>query len=134
MSEPRMAWIAEDPASKAVMELARKVADTSTTLLITGESGTGKDHLARLIHELSPRRDSPYLKIDCASLPQELVESELFGHERGAFTGAVERKLGRLEMAIEDVRSHHSANDHQTLTPLETKLARINEALTRLSA
>jgi two-component system response regulator AtoC len=99
MSEPRMAWIAEDPASQAVMALAGKVAETSTTLLITGESGTGKDHLARLIHELSPRRDAPYLKIDCASLPQELVESELFGHERGAFTGAVERKLGRLEMA-----------------------------------
>ncbi len=99
MSEPRMAWIAEDPASQAVMTLAGKVAETSTTLLITGESGTGKDHLARLIHELSFRRDAPYLKIDCASLPQELVESELFGHERGAFTGAVERKLGRLEMA-----------------------------------
>src|ERR1700688_598180 len=99
MNEPRMAWIAEDPASQRVVELARKVAETSTTLLITGESGTGKDQLARLIHELSPRRDAPYLKIDCASLPQELVESELFGHERGAFTGAVERKLGRLEMA-----------------------------------
>ena len=99
MNEPRMPWIAEDPASKAVFELARKVADTSTTLLITGESGTGKDHLARLIHELGARRDAPFLKIDCASLPQELVESELFGHERGAFTGAVERKLGRLEMA-----------------------------------
>src|SRR6266702_4456357 len=98
MSEPRMPWIAEDPASKAVVELARKVAETSTTLLITGESGTGKDHLARLIHELGPRRDAPYLKIDCASLPPQLVESELFGHERGAFTGAVERKLGRFEL------------------------------------
>jgi DNA-binding NtrC family response regulator len=92
-------WIAHDPASEHVLELARKVAETSTTILITGESGTGKDQLARLIHELSPRRDAPYLKIDCASLPQELVESELFGHERGAFTGAVERKMGRLEMA-----------------------------------
>src|SRR5712692_9237414 len=99
MSETRMPWIAEDPASKAVVELAGNVAATSTTLLITGESGTGKDLLARLIHELSPRRDAPYLKIDCASLPQELVESELFGHERGAFTGAIERKLGRLELA-----------------------------------
>src|SRR6202022_2678809 len=98
MSEPRMAWIAEDPASKAIVELARKVAETSTTLLITGESGTGKDHLARLIHELGPRRDAPFLKIDCASLPPQLVESELFGHERGAFTGAVERKLGRFEL------------------------------------
>jgi two-component system, NtrC family, response regulator AtoC len=92
-------WVAEDPASQHVLEIARKVAETSTTILITGESGTGKDQLARLIHELGPRRDAPYLKIDCASLPQELVESELFGHERGAFTGAVERKLGRLEMA-----------------------------------
>jgi DNA-binding NtrC family response regulator len=92
-------WIARNPASEHVLELARKVAETSTTILITGESGTGKDQLARLIHELSPRRDAPYLKIDCASLPQELVESELFGHERGAFTGAVERKMGRLEMA-----------------------------------
>jgi two-component system, NtrC family, response regulator AtoC len=92
-------WIGHDPASQHVLEMARKVAETSTTILITGESGTGKDQLARLIHELGPRRDAPYLKIDCASLPQELVESELFGHERGAFTGAVERKLGRLEMA-----------------------------------
>jgi DNA-binding NtrC family response regulator len=98
VSEPPI-WIAQDPASQHVLEMARKVAETSTTILITGESGTGKDQLARLIHELGPRRDAPYLKIDCASLPQELVESELFGHERGAFTGAVERKLGRLEMA-----------------------------------
>src|SRR6202521_3707600 len=98
MSEPRMAWIAEDPASKAIVELARKVAETSTTLLITGESGTGKDQLARWIHELGRRRDAPFLKIDCASLPAQLVESELFGHERGAFTGAVERKLGRFEL------------------------------------
>src|SRR4029077_1827961 len=68
------------------------------TLLIVGESGTGKDHLARFIHELGPRRDAPFLKIDCASLPPSLVESELFGHEKGAFTGAVERKLGRFEL------------------------------------
>ncbi len=99
MTEARLSFVAHDPASLGVLELARKVAETSTTVLITGESGTGKDHLARLVHELSARRDAPYLKIDCASLPQELVESELFGHERGAFTGAVERKLGRLELA-----------------------------------
>ncbi len=127
MSEARMAWIAEDPASKAVVELARKVADTSTTLLITGESGTGKDHLARLIHELGPRRDAPYLKIDCASLPQELVESELFGHERGAFTGAVERKLGRLEMAqggtivLDEVAALSPATQSKLLRVLEER-------------
>jgi len=98
MTAERLPWIAEDPASLRLLELAKKVAAAPTTLLITGESGTGKDHLARLVHELGPRRDAPYLKIDCASLPPQLVESELFGHERGAFTGAVERKLGRFEL------------------------------------
>jgi DNA-binding NtrC family response regulator len=98
MTSERLPWISEDPASLRLLELAQKVADVPTTLLITGESGAGKDHLARLIHELGPRRDAPYLKIDCASLPPQLVESELFGHERGAFTGAVERKLGRFEL------------------------------------
>jgi DNA-binding NtrC family response regulator len=98
MASERLPWIAEDPASLRLLELAEKVAAAPATLLITGESGTGKDHLARLVHELGPRRDAPFLKIDCASLPPQLVESELFGHERGAFTGAVERKLGRLEL------------------------------------
>jgi len=127
MNGTRMAWIAEDPASKAVLDLARKVAETSTTLLITGESGTGKDHLARLIHELGPRRDAPFLKIDCASLPQELVESELFGHERGAFTGAVERKLGRLEMAgagtivLDEVAALSPATQSKLLRVLEER-------------
>jgi DNA-binding NtrC family response regulator len=99
MSEARVEWVAEDPAARRVLELAERVAQASTTLLITGESGTGKDHLARYIHQSSPRRDGPYQKIDCASLPPDLVESELFGHERGAFTGAVETKRGRMEVA-----------------------------------
>ena len=92
-------WIGASPAAHHIVELAEKTADTNTTLLITGESGTGKDQLARLIHELGPRRNAPLLKIDCASLPAELVESELFGHERGAFTGAESRKPGRFELA-----------------------------------
>ena len=120
-------WIAHDPASQHVLEIAGKVAETSTTLLITGESGTGKDQLARLIHERSPRRDAPYLKIDCASLPQELVESELFGHERGAFTGAGERKLGRLEMAgagtivLDEVAALSTATQAKLLRVLEER-------------
>jgi two-component system, NtrC family, response regulator AtoC len=96
---PTAIWVASDVASLNVLETGRKLAETATTLLITGESGTGKDQLARWIHDHGPRRDAPFLKIDCASLPSELVESELFGHERGAFTGAVARKPGRLEMA-----------------------------------
>ena len=98
MTAERLPWVCIDPASQRLLELAQKVAPAPTTLLISGESGTGKDYLARLIHELGPRRDAPFLKIDCASLPPFLVESELFGHERGAFTGAVERKLGRFEL------------------------------------
>ncbi len=92
-------WVGEDPQSKKVLEIARKVAATPSTLLIRGESGTGKDLLAQIIHYLSPAREAPFLKIDCASLPPELLESELFGHERGAFTGATEQKRGRLELA-----------------------------------
>jgi two-component system, NtrC family, response regulator AtoC len=98
MTSERLPWIAADPATSRLFELAQKVAAAPTTLLITGESGTGKDHLARAIHEIGPRRDAPFLKIDCASLPPQLVESELFGHEKGSFTGAVERKLGRFEL------------------------------------
>jgi len=98
MTTERLPWIAEDSASLRLLELAEKVAVAPTTLLITGESGAGKDLVARLVHELGPRRDAPFLKIDCANLPPQLVESELFGHERGAFTGAVERKLGRFEL------------------------------------
>ena len=99
MSAANILWVAADAASLRVLEIAEKLSDTATTVLITGESGAGKDQLARWIHERGGRRDAPFLKIDCASLPSELVESELFGHERGAFTGAVARKPGRLELA-----------------------------------
>ncbi len=127
MSTERLPWIAQDPASLQLLELAQKVADAPTTLLITGESGTGKDHFARLIHELGPRRDAPFLKIDCASLPPQLVESELFGHERGAFTGAVERKLGRLELAgggtivLDEVAALSPAGQAKLLRVLQEK-------------
>jgi DNA-binding NtrC family response regulator len=120
-------WVTADPASAAVFELARRVAQTATTALIVGESGTGKDQLARAIHHMSPRRDAPLLKIDCASVPQELVESELFGHERGAFTGAVERKRGRLEMAaggtiaLDEVAALSMATQSKLLRVLEER-------------
>jgi len=127
MSAERLPWIAADPASQRVLELAEKVAPAPTTLLITGESGSGKDYLARVIHELGPRRDAPFLKIDCASLPPLLVESELFGHERGAFTGAVERKLGRFELGgagtivLDEVAALSSAAQSKLLRVLQER-------------
>lgn len=92
-------WVGEDPASERILELACKLAATPSTLLIAGESGTGKDLLAGIIHYLGPNRSEPLLKIDCSTLPEALIESELFGHERGAFTGATSVKKGRLELA-----------------------------------
>ena len=92
-------WIARDPASVEILRTVDKVKDTASTLLIQGESGTGKDLLASLIHYSSLRRDEPFLRIDCSSIPTELLESELFGYEKGAFTGAYARKFGKLEFA-----------------------------------
>jgi two-component system response regulator AtoC len=82
-----------------VAELIDRVAATASNVLVLGESGTGKDATARLIHDRSPRRDCPFVKIDCSALPEDLLESELFGYEKGAFTGAAELKPGRLEAA-----------------------------------
>jgi transcriptional regulator with PAS, ATPase and Fis domain len=87
------------PAMQRITELVERVAQTDTSVLLLGESGTGKDVLARLIHEMSPRRDKPFVKIDGAALPEDLFESELFGFEKGAFTGASEAKPGRFEAA-----------------------------------
>ena len=78
-----------------------QVAETDATVLILGETGTGKELFARAVHDLSPRKDRPLVKINCAALPPTLIESELFGHEKGSFTGALSRKIGRFELADE---------------------------------
>jgi formate hydrogenlyase transcriptional activator len=91
--------VGNSPALKRVLDYAAIVADTDSTVLITGETGTGKERIARLIHGMSRRRDRNFIKLNCAAIPTGLLESELFGHEKGAFTGAVSQKLGRLELA-----------------------------------
>jgi formate hydrogenlyase transcriptional activator len=82
-----------------VMDLVQKVAPTSTTVMIYGETGTGKELIANAIHEMSPRKKRSLIKVNCAAIPEDLIESELFGHERGAFTGAYERRIGMFELA-----------------------------------
>ena len=91
--------VGRSPAMRRVYEIVRQIADTTATVLITGESGTGKELIARAIHRQGGRRDRPFVAVNCAALPAELLESELFGHERGAFTGAHARRLGKFEMA-----------------------------------
>ena len=91
--------IGRSPQWKDVLAQAARVAQTETTVLLTGESGTGKEVVARFIHQGSPRKNGPFVAINCAALPDQLLESELFGHERGAFTGAVSAKPGRIEQA-----------------------------------
>lgn len=81
------------------MALVKQVAKTDATVLVTGETGTGKELIARAIHQLSPRKDKTLVKLNCATIPENLAESELFGHEKGAFTGAIARKIGRFELA-----------------------------------
>jgi len=108
---------------KKVLQNVEKVSSTEATVLILGETGTGKELIARAIHSVSPRAERPLVKVNCAALPKNLVESELFGHEKGAFTGAVSQKIGRFELAnggtifLDEIGDLHSS--------LQTKLLRV---------
>ncbi len=92
-------YLAESPAMKEIVERIRLVAPAATTVLVRGETGTGKEGLARMVHEFSPRFNAPFVAVNLGSIPEGLIESELFGHERGAFTGANRRRPGRFEQA-----------------------------------
>jgi transcriptional regulator with GAF, ATPase, and Fis domain len=91
--------VGSSPALQKVLDRVNRVAPTDASVLIWGETGTGKELIARAIHSTSARADKPFIKINCAALPAGLVESELFGHERGAFSGAIQRRIGRFELA-----------------------------------
>ena len=91
--------LGEDRSLQEITLAIQKAAPTDATVLITGESGTGKELFARAIHQLSPRKDAPFVAVNCAAIPEPLLENELFGHEKGAFTGALNRKLGKFELA-----------------------------------
>jgi DNA-binding NtrC family response regulator len=97
--EQRYEMIGTTPPMQKLFQDIDKVAPTKASVLITGESGTGKELVSRAIHRLSPRKDAPFVKVNCAAIPRELIESELFGHERGSFTGAQARKRGFFEQA-----------------------------------
>jgi two-component system, NtrC family, nitrogen regulation response regulator NtrX len=118
--------VGESAPMRAVREMTRRVAPTDARVLITGESGTGKELAAAAIHRLSARADGPFVRLNCAALPRELVESELFGHEKGAFTGAGERRRGHFEMAeggtilLDEIGDLDPAAQAKLLRTLET--------------
>lgn len=115
--------VGESPQWLGVIESARKVAPLKTTALILGESGTGKELIARAIHFFSPRAEQPFIAVNCAAIPKDLIENELFGHEKGAFTGATEIKQGRFELADKGTILLDEIGDMDL--PLQAKLLRV---------
>ncbi|MCG8443010.1 MAG: sigma-54 dependent transcriptional regulator, partial [Caulobacterales bacterium] len=99
VSDDSRPLVTRDPAMRSVLQLAEQVAMSDAPILITGESGTGKEVMARTVHAKSRRADKPFVAVNCAAIPENLLESELFGHEKGAFTGAVARRIGKFEEA-----------------------------------
>src|SRR5262249_52534571 len=91
--------VGASPVLRTLLSHVSKVAPTNSTVLITGETGTGKELVARAIHNRSPRASRPFVSVNCAAIPPSLIGSELFGHEKGAFTGAIQRREGRFELA-----------------------------------
>jgi len=115
--------VGNSPALEAVLELVERVAPTTSTVFIQGETGTGKELIAKAIHNISPRYDRPFVKVNCAAIPLDLLESELFGHERGAFTGAIAQKIGRFELADKGTLFLDEVGDIPL--PLQPKLLRV---------
>jgi DNA-binding NtrC family response regulator len=117
--------VAVSPEMREVLQLVSRLAETRSPVLLEGESGTGKDLVAHWLHYRGPRRDGPFIKVHCPSIPEELLESELFGHERGAFTDARQAKAGKLELAAGGTVYFDQIQD--LTLPLQAKLLRVVE-------
>jgi two-component system response regulator HydG len=117
--------VAESPAMRELLAVAARLAEVRSPVLIQGESGTGKDLLAHWLHYKGPRRDGPFIKVHCPSIPEDLLESELFGHERGAFTDARQAKAGKIELAAGGTLFFDQIED--LTLPLQAKLLRVVE-------
>lgn len=127
VTEESSDMIADDPAMQQVMQMAKQIAPSDATVLITGESGTGKEVMSKFIHENSRRKDKRFVSINCAAIPENLLESELFGHEKGAFTGAVARRIGKFEEAnggtllLDEVSEMHPTLQAKLLRAIQEK-------------
>jgi len=127
VTEENNSMIASDPSMKPIMELAKKIAPSDATVMITGESGTGKEVMSRYIHNKSKRKNGPFIAVNCAAIPENLLESELFGHEKGAFTGATNRRIGKFEEAntgtilLDEVSEMHPLLQAKLLRAIQEK-------------
>ena len=127
VTEENSTMIAGDPAMKAVVQMADKIAPSEATVLITGESGTGKEVMSSYIHRKSKRKDGNFIAVNCAAIPENLLESELFGHEKGAFTGATGRRIGKFEEAsggtllLDEVSEMHPSLQAKLLRVIQEK-------------
>ncbi|NBX65976.1 MAG: sigma-54-dependent Fis family transcriptional regulator [Proteobacteria bacterium] len=128
VTEDQTSMIASDPAMQKVLKLADQVAPSEATVMITGESGTGKEVMSRHIHKKSKRKDGPFIALNCAAIPENLLESELFGHEKGAFTGAVGRRIGKFEEAtggtllLDEVSEMHPSLQAKLLRAIQERV------------
>src|SRR5881398_630431 len=137
LDAPLPGVVGDSPAMRGVYRLTRLVAPTRASVLLVGETGTGKELIARSVHKLSPRADGPYVRVNCVALSESLLESELFGHIKGAFTGAVDNKTGRFEAAhggtifLDEISSMSAKHQVKLLRVLqEREFERVGESRT----
>lgn len=128
MSTPQESFICSDPVMQRLLVVADKIAPSEANILITGESGTGKEVMAQYVHQKSLRQNKPFVSVNCAAIPENLLESELFGHEKGAFTGAIARRIGKFEEAndgtllLDEISEMHPRLQAKLLRAIQEKV------------